>query len=67
MISDWTDGDLPASVKEELRKHLDQCSFCSRYAESLTALKKCLAGGCVDCSDAAAAVDECVRKFLSEK
>ena len=67
MISDWSDGDLPSSVEEKVLKHLNQCSSCRRYAESLTALKKCLAGGCSDCSDAEAAVDECVRKFLSGK
>ncbi|HPA27927.1 MAG TPA: zf-HC2 domain-containing protein [Acidobacteriota bacterium] len=67
IISDWTDGELPAASEKTLLEHLDRCASCRRYAESLRALKKCLASGCGECSEAAALVDECVRKFLSGK
>jgi len=66
-VSDFVDGSLPATEKAALEKHLEGCRACLHYAESLTALKECLKNGCSDCAGVTGIVEDCVKKFLSNK
>jgi len=67
LMSDLADGTLQGKERTELEEHLKTCPACLHYCDSLKALKECIKNGCADCADVSKLVDDCVRKFLSNK
>lgn len=43
-MSDYLDGDVPATTRERIRKHLDECEDCRSWFDGLRAIVTGLAG-----------------------
>lgn len=62
LVTDWLEGDLPETTRNELELHVATCAGCIAYVEQMRATQGVLA--CLDSVETIAPVDGATRDEL---